>query len=367
MKKVLIDAHNVGVRTAGNEVYFENLVMGLSENNDNLDLSVLIKNDEWVPEKINKVYLRSESVMLQRGIEIPYQVKKGNFDLLHVPFAIPPVNFSKTLVTIHDILFEDFKEFFSKNTLKRLKLMTPITAKKCTHITTVSNYSKESIIERYGIKEHKITMIPNSLSLSFENALSTVTSDTVRKTKIELNIREDYILFVGTVQPRKNIARIIESFKLSNIYKDIQLVIAGGKGWLYEEIYSLVKELEIENRVIFTGAISDIQLANLYKGSKLLVYPTIAEGFGIPLLEAMAAGIPIITSNTTALPEVAGKAAVYVDPYNTSEISDAIKTLIIDSKTRNHLINQGTKELSRYSRDSTSKELAKLYEKIMGE
>ncbi|WP_366247709.1 glycosyltransferase family 1 protein [Terribacillus aidingensis] len=367
MKKVLIDAHNVGVRTAGNEVYFENLVMGLSKNNNKLDLSVLIKDDKWVPHNINKVDLKSNSVVLQRGLEIPYQVKKGNFDLLHVPFAIPPVNFSKTLVTVHDILFEDFKEFFSKSTLKRLKLTTPITTRKCTHITTVSNYSKESIMEKYGIEEQKITMIPNSLSLSFENALNTVTSDTIHKTKRELNIIEDYILFVGTVQPRKNIARIIESFKFSNAYNDLKLVIAGGRGWLYEEIFSLVKELNIENRVIFTGSISDIELANLYKGSTMLVYPTIAEGFGIPLLEAMASGIPIITSNTTALPEVAGKAAIYVDPYNISEISDAIRTLLHESKTRDDLVEQGTKELSRYSRDKTSVELVRLYEKILGE
>lgn len=367
MKKVLIDAHNVGVRTAGNEVYFENLVMGLSKNNINLDLSVLIKDDTWVPHNINKVNLKSNSVVLQRGLEIPYQVKRGGYDLLHVPFAIPPVNFSKTLVTVHDILFEDFKEYFSKNTLKRLKLTTPITARKCTHITTVSNYSKESIMYKYGIREEKITMIPNSLSLSFENALNTVTSRTINETKRELNIVEDYILFVGTVQPRKNIARIIESYKLSNVHNDLKLVIAGGKGWLYEEIYRLVKELDIVERVIFTGAISDVELANLYKGSKMLVYPTIAEGFGIPLLEAMAAGIPIITSNTTALPEVAGKAALYVDPYNISEISEGIRTLILESRTRDSLIEEGIKELSRYSRDNTSSELVKLYEKILGE
>ncbi|VXC38861.1 putative Glycosyltransferase family 1 protein [Bacillus sp. 349Y] len=364
--KVMIDAHYVGIRKAGNEVYFENLITEMSNITSNLEIEVLVQNKEWtLNKKIKPVLLKSKSIVFQRAMEIPMKAYVRKAKVLHVPFAIPPVSLSKTVVTIHDILYEDYPEYFTKSTINRLKLTTKSSAKNATHITTVSEFSKKRISEKYQVPLDKITVIPNSISESFESELSRVTEASIKQVKEEFAINQKYFIFVGTIQPRKNITRMIDAFIEATHTKEFQLVIVGEKGWLYDEILERMEKLKCsKNKVIFTGGVSENKLVNLYKGSYCLLYPTIAEGFGIPLLEAMAVNKPIITSDTTSLPEVARDAALYVNPMSVKSIATAIVKIIEDEKIRKKLVDRGTKILKEYDRKKIAENMINVYKKI---
>ena len=176
----------------------------------------------------------------------------------------------------------------------------------------------------------------------------------------------DYLLYVGTLQPRKNLVRAIEAFGLLKRDSTLKFVIAGKKGWLYDEIFEKVKELNLENEVIFTGYVPDEDLPELYKNAKAFIFVSLYEGFGLPVLEAMSYGIPVLTSNTSSLPEVAGDAALLVDPENTEEIAKGMERLLTDEKLRQQLISKGKEQIKKFSWEKAAKETLQVLEEVAG-
>lgn len=284
-------------------------------------------------------------------------------DILFVPAHTMPVirrpNL-KTIVTIHDLGAEFLAEYHQFPQKYYLNWATEYVARHASHIIAVSESTKKDLVKQFKVDPKRITVIYEAVDA---NKFSPQGIKEVEQTKKELGITKKYLLFVGTVQPRKNLLRLIEAFsKLEN--KNLELVLAGKPGWLFEEIYEAPKKFNVEGRVKFVGYVKDDQLPALYSGAEMFVFPSLFEGFGLPILEAMACGIPVLTSNISSMPEVSGRNAVLVNPNKINEISRGIESLLKDKSLYKKLSDSGRKWASKFTWEETARETIKVFEKV---
>ena len=246
------------------------------------------------------------------------------------------------VVTIHDLAYFYFSREFLKKDLHKLKNWTRYSVKKAARIIAVSQQTKKDIITYYDIPEGNIDVIYNG----YEKTLNA-------KQRTSPNFKFNmlnYILYVGTLQPRKNVQTLIRAFSKFVVHNaQFKLILVGKKGWLYDEIFSLVKDLELEDKIIFTGYISDDELQNLYKNAWCFVMPSLYEGFGIPVLEAMSNKCPVIASSSSSVPEIGGKACLYFDPENEDQLLKLLNSLQSNSKLRANLIRKGLERVKFFS------------------
>jgi glycosyltransferase involved in cell wall biosynthesis len=229
-----------------------------------------------------------------------------------------------SVVTIHDLSFFPLSNLYQ---LRRrvFKPIIKMSVRRADRVVAVSEFTKNDIVRYVGRYKEKISVIYEAADDRFKAPISHTAIATMKK---KYGLVREYILFTGFLEPRKNLGRLLEAF--AKIKNDIphQLVITGGKGWWYDSTFEKVKSLGLADRVIFTGYISDDDLPALYTGAALFAFPSLYEGFGISVLEAICCGTPVLVSNNTALPEVAGEAGVYIDPYNVNDIAAKIRDLL---------------------------------------
>jgi glycosyltransferase involved in cell wall biosynthesis len=303
---------------------------------------------------------------LWTNIALPYYIKKWgrNFDLFFSPVHYVPRFISiPTVVGIMDLSFYEYPELFKQADLYKLKHWTGHAVRHASHVIAISESTKNDILSIYKCRPEKVSVVYPGAS-HMQSAKTNTTSFEELKNKFGIN--GTYILYVGTIQPRKNIERLIDAYlKVSD--KELQLVIVGKKGWLYDSIFEKVKELKLKDRIIFTDYINSAELELLYKNAECFVLVSLYEGFGFPVLEAMQAGVPVVTSNVSSLPEVAGDAAELVDPTNTDEITRAIeKVLNLDKEERILRIEKGKAQAEKFTWEKTARETLKVFEKVNG-
>lgn len=252
------------------------------------------------------------------------------------------------VVTIHDLSYFYYPDEFLKKDLHQLKNWTRYSIRQAKKIIAVSKNTKRDLIKFYQIPEKKIEVVYNG----YDNKLkvkNTMPNDRQEKLKIQLE-NKHYILYVGTIQPRKNLSILIDAFNLLMKEKpEYSLIIAGKKGWLYKEIFDHVKSLNLEGKVVFTGYVNDEEKAALYAGASLFVLPSLYEGFGIPILEAMSYECPVIASSTSSLPEIGGEACLYFDPKKPAELKAKMIELIENTALCKELIKKGKKRVQLFS------------------
>ncbi len=276
-----------------------------------------------------------------------------------------------TVISVMDLSYLYFSELFNANDLHQLKSWTKYSVRNAKSILTISNSSKNDIIREYKKSSSEVVVTYPGI----KNDLSFKTYDlgNMKDFKKKYKIGNNFVLFVGTLQPRKNIAKLIEAFSkvLSVKYKvlskaDLELVIVGKKGWQFEEILSAPQKFGIEKQVKFLENVDDRDLSILYKNAICFVLPSLYEGFGLPVLEAMKDGCPVITSNVSSLPEVGGDAALYVDPEDVDDIAEKIKRLVDDKDLRKELVEKGKKQIKKFSWEKTAKETLRVIQKAAG-
>lgn len=275
----------------------------------------------------------------------------------YAPLYIP----TKSVISIMDMSFEDMPQFFKKRDLYQLRYWTKISALRAKKIITISQFSKGKICKIYGIPPEKVVV--TLLGYDSDRFNSKVNFDTKLKNLIRKFALEDgYFVFLGTLQPKKNIERLVEAFKRLE-RKNIKLVIVGmtdeGRGgWMYKSIFQKVKDFGLEGRVVFTGYLPDGDIPYIFKGSLAYILPSLYEGFGIPVVEAMATGVPVIVSNVGSLPEICGNLPVYInDPYDISCIQAALQQ-ILDMEAGEMLkrVNLGLAWVKRYNWNTTARQ-----------
>ncbi len=348
---------NVKERLGSSQVAFE-LLKSIEDLDKQNDYTILLVNpplDDLPKERNGWRYKIIKPGKLKTFISIPLALylAKQKPDVFFSPtHYIPRFSPVKTIVTIFDLSFLHFPEMFQKKDLFQLTNWTKFSVLNSSKIITISDFSKQDIIKQYKVKEDKVFVsYPGFSDQIFHNIKDKSKIDQILK---KYNIEGDYIIYIGTLQPRKNLLRLIEAFSLVES-KNLKLVIVGKtkgegrEGWMYKDILDVPKKLGIEDRIIFTGFVKNQELGFLLNGAKVSILISLWEGFGIPVVEAMASGTPVIVSNVSSLPEVVGNAGIKVDPYAIDDIRDAIQNLVKNSAMQEKYSKLGLEQAKKYS------------------
>lgn len=299
--------------------------------------------------------------MLYVQLVLPMRLLFQKADIVFSPSPIFPLLLGKkNVVVIHDLAY---RRFPSEAKLGARLIMCWIyaVAKRLTKlIITVSEFSKKELIELYCVPEENIAVIHEGPPL-----LPTISDKFIRKTLGKFNIRQPYFLYVGVTRPRKNLERLLEAFtRFSREYSDFQLVLVGKVDKRFLDICMIAQRLGILKRIVQTDFVGDEEKAALYFASTALTFPSLYEGFGLPVLEAQSLGVPVLTSNTSSLPEVAGDAVVYVNPYDVEDIANGMKKIAFDENLREELIRKGFENIKRFSWEKAARQLLEIFREV---
>lgn len=289
----------------------------------------------------------------------------GPMDIYHgLDFGLPPLKGKQhKVVTVYDLAFLEHPETAVPSLATYLNKVVSEAVAAADVVAAISYTTKQALITHYKASPEKITVIPCGVGPQFQRITDqTRLEDTRRKFKLE----HPFIFSVGTLEPRKNHLGLIKAFYKAQQSTKItmMLAIAGGKGWMYEETQNLVAELKLENKVRFLGRVSESELITLYSLADIFAFPSFFEGFGIPPLEAMACGSPVITSNTSSLPEIAGNAALLVDPHDIHAISQAITEVMENETLREDLRQRGYAQAQRYTWSQAATKMLSVYQQL---
>jgi glycosyltransferase involved in cell wall biosynthesis len=322
------------------------------------------QNFVWKSTSISPKWLAR--VWHRARIPLPVECFVGNIDLYHATdFVLPPtLPNTRTLLTVHDLSFVRVPEAASPNLKAYLDQVVPRSVKRANHILADSEATKNDLIEFYGILADSITVLLSGVDMRFHKVYDEEGLLTTRR-KYGLG-NTPYIFSIGTVQPRKNYGRLIQALaRLRLSGYDINLVIAGGRGWLEDPIYENIRATKMENHVHFIGFADEADLPALYSAAYCFAFPSLYEGFGLPVLEAMACGTPVITSNVSSLPEVAGDAAIMIDPYDIEALTYSLQQLLDDQNLYQTLIQKGSERAKLFSLDVSARQLREIYSRLL--
>lgn len=367
---IAIDAHSVGTQLAGNVTYITSLIEALAEIDKTNQYTLYVTK----PEAVEKYAGRWSNFSVRRTlphtplIRIPItlavELRRRPVDLLFVQYTSPLFAPCKVVTTIHDISYEHLPETYNRRSRFQMKLTIRHTARRADHVIASSEYSRRDLIDTYRLPSEKVTAIPLAAPVFYKPVTD---ENELIRIRQKYDLEGDFILGVGSIQPRKNLGRLISAYAMLAKKRDDlpPLILVGKKAWLSEETFGAKDLHGLGDRVRFTGFVPDEDLPPLYSAAKLFVYPSFFEGFGLPPLEAMQCGTPVITGDRTSLPEVVGDAGILVDPFDTQAIADAIERLLADESLRGDLSRKGLERSKLFSWNSTARQTLDVFERIM--
>lgn len=363
--RVAIDAHSIGRRATGNETYVDGLLAGLLELDEG-DVEPIVIADQraelpGIPERmVRRLHRRTRALRLLVDLAAPR--RSWGAALLHRQYLRPPVCDVPCVSTIHDISFEHHPELFTRRALLRMKGTIPWSARRSALVLTGSEFSRTDLLERYRLPASRVRVTPYAASARF----SPQPPAAVKQVRQRYELPADYVLYVGNLQPRKNLSRLLAAYASLPTGSRPPLVIVGQRAWLTDEMFSTLRELDLKNRVHFTGYVPVDDLPAIYGGATVFAYPSLFEGFGLPVLEALACGVPTLTSASTALAEVAGDAAVLVDPYDVGAIADGLLKLLTSDETRRCVVERGLIRAREFSWARCASDTVAAYRTVVG-
>jgi glycosyltransferase involved in cell wall biosynthesis len=367
----------------GNEANVEKRV-GVNEYAYQLLWHIYKLSDEWKDRHKFIIYLRKSPRNLPKECDFwQYKVIEGGgmwvirklmprlffgrprIDVFFSPsHYLPPVLMMPAACAIMDLGYLKDSGQFKRRDFWQLKLWSAWSIIISKRIIAISNTTKRDIVRHYRVARGKVDV--TLLGYDEERFKNRVTFSETRRVKNKYTIGSEYVLFLSTLKPSKNIEGLLEAWEMiEGEFKEVKLVIAGKKGWLFETIFEKTKELGIEGRVIFTGFVVEEDKPGLIAGAKVFVLPSFWEGFGLDVLNAMAVGVPTIVSDRGSLPEVVGEAGVVIDPGKPEEIAEAVKRVLLMNKIEyNRLVKRGVKRVKKFSWEKTARETVKILEKV---
>lgn len=369
---IAIDAHAVGTGLAGNETYAVNLIEALAEIDTENRYTLFVTK----PAAIERFTNRWANFAVRRTpphtplVRIPltlsYELRRRPVDLLHVQFTAPPFAPCPVVATIHDLAFEHIPETFNRRSWMQLRMTVRRTVRRAAGLIAPSTFTRDDVVRTYGVAADRITVTPEAAAPRFRF----VTNEAERaRVRDRYKIAGDYLLAVGSIQPRKNLVRLIRAYARLNAAdpsdKLPALVVVGKQAWLSDETMRAADAANLGDRLRFTGYVPDADLPALYSDALCFVYPSYFEGFGIPPLEAMACGAPVITGDRTSLPEVVGDAGIMVDPFDEEALAAALRRVIEDKALRDRMRARGFEQASRFSWRETARLTLEAYERAV--
>jgi len=304
--------------------------------------------------------------VLWEQIAQPWAAWREKLDLLHAPAYVGPLAAPCPLVvTVHDLSFYVHPEAFRPLNRLYLQRFTRWSVAQAAAVTADSEGTRNDLVRLLGVPRDKVTVIPPGVGQDMQP----LDEDRVKAFRRSHALPERMILYLGTLEPRKNLVCLLEAYALLRARPRFahRLVVAGGKGWYYDRIYAQVERLGLGGEVLFPGYVPDAELALWYNAADLFVYPSLYEGFGLPPVEAMACGTPVVVSNAPSLPEVVGSAGLAVDPCDVEGLAEAMLKVLNDRRLHQSLREAGLTRARRYSWEATALQMAKLYRRILGD
>jgi glycosyltransferase involved in cell wall biosynthesis len=295
------------------------------------------------------------------SLGLPRYIRKNQIQLFHgTNFEVPLRTDCPTVITIHDLSTLLYPQTHKGRIVRRARRRLPLMARTATMIITDTETIRQEINEHLQIPLARIVTVSGAARSCFRRLEFDQTADTRKR----LGIGDEFLLYVGTIEPRKNLLTLVRAFEavLSRRESHLQLVIAGRKGWMVDDLFAYVNRSPASSSIIFTGYLSDDQLAALYSSCTLFVYPSLYEGFGLPPLEAMACGAPVIASRIPSMAEVLGSAAKLIAPERVTELSEAIVQLLDDASLRQRLSLAGKKCVADFSWDQAARSVRDVYQ-----
>lgn len=376
--KIAIDIRTINKPRSGVGYYVTNLIGKLQEM-DRENTYCLISNNGFYEQDIKKhsnfnnykTFISNENHILGdlwENLYLPRLLEKQGVEVFHGPaFMIPLFKGRlKAVATIHDIVSFIMPDTIPLKYALYMKFLIKQVVRTADRIITVSESTKRDLMEWLHVPESKIQVVLQAVSEQFHPPSngSAVEADRIKK---KFGIRGDYMLFVGNLEPRKNLIRLMEAFDMARdrLGGSYQLVICGKEGWLYRDILRTFDRLNRNGDIVLTHYVTETELLRLYQYSRMFVFPTLYEGFGLPVLEAMACGTPVLTSSVSSLPEIAGDAALLTDPYSVEQISDAIVRLALDEELRGTLREKGIARAKMFSWTTTAQQTLDVYRSVI--
>lgn len=353
-------------------IYTHNLIKQLNEidefneyyliHGESKDTQIYKANEEIL---VKKYSFPKGSTAIWRYFSTPLKLKSMNqLDIVHDTYEIGPLSIKmpfKRIITVHDLSPFLFPNTFSSSNVLFHKIFFSKTLRSVDKIITVSESTKYDLVTYFNVPEDRIKVIFNGVDTKFRSLRENDVNEFLKK----YNINFPFILYVGTLEPRKNLPTLIKAYyqlKKKNI--NHKLVIAGRKGWKYQKIFETIDKLNLKDDIIFTGYVPENDLPALYNAADLFVYPSIYEGFGLPPLEAMACGTPVITSNTSSLPEVVGDAGIMVDPLDINELAHSMHEVLTNSALKIDLRKKGLERAKMFNWEKCGRETLEVYENV---
>jgi glycosyltransferase involved in cell wall biosynthesis len=359
--KVGLDVSVAGINQAGTGLYATQLAGALSQltTTDRFEfLSVRQRQQMSAPKTLHTRLATLYRDLVWMHLLLPLGARRAGVDLLHMPAGISPVQAPCPVVlTIHDTVAFGMSGTLPSWQRRYFRAFGPRSARRAARIITDSDHSKREIIAQFGVPADRIRVVHLAASPHFRQVPVEQVADARRRYGLER-----FILCVGTVEPRKNLERLLEAFAvLRRGGCSRQLVHAGPAGWMGTGVARAVQRLGLRDSVRFLGQVPLADLVALYNAADVFVYPSLQEGFGLPVLEAMACGCPVVTSNVSSLPEVAGDAAVLLDPLRSEAIAEAIRSVLADPALSSNLGRRGRVQASRFSWQRCAQETLNVY------
>jgi glycosyltransferase involved in cell wall biosynthesis len=291
---------------------------------------------------------------------LPFDAARYRLDVLACPVNVRPLlPTPPAVVTVHDLVFLRYPDRFRRSKRLYLRAMTGLSVRRARRVIAVSESTATDIVQLLGLPRRRITVIPNGLDNPALRPLPPAEVAAFRRAK---DLPERMILYLGTLEPRKNLPALIRAYATVREATGATLVLAGGKGWFYDEIFHTVRDLGLEDAVRFPGYVPDAELPLWYNSAEVFAYPSLYEGFGLPALEAMACGLPVIAANTSALPEVMGDAGLLVAPTDEAALAGAIQAVLTDPALAARLRAAGPPQAARFSWEAGARRTLAVYE-----
>jgi glycosyltransferase involved in cell wall biosynthesis len=363
-----VDAHAIGCHLTGNEVYIRNLLNEFAKLDRSSDFIAYVSKPGahlQLPNGIRTSHV-SENPFRRLGLDLPIRLRDDKPDLLHVQYTSPLVCSVPLVVSVHDVSYLEHPQYFTRFRSRQLRYTVKRTVEAAARILTPSEFSRKAILRHYKLDERKVIVVPNAVSSSFRPVERESAAALVEE---RFGISGPFVLAVGDLQPRKNHLGLLHAFEETlrqHPHLPHRLVFVGKETWYSKELHRAVMRSNVAGRVHFTGFVEDSDLLQFYGACDLFVFPSFYEGFGLPILEAMACGRAVACSSATAMPEVANAAGILFDPYSVAEMARAIGDVLLDDEMRARLERLGTQRAASFTWERAAQRTLDVYYDVAG-
>lgn len=363
--RIGIDAHAIGSRAGGNETYMRELLAALAATgNENEFVGLVSPGESWSPA--GPVALKPHPRIpgaIRVPIILPWLAARQRFDLLHTQYVVPPWCPCPTVVSIHDIGWVRFPELYPPLLRRRLAWLTPAALRKATRVFVLSQAIRQEIAEVYGISVDRMDVVAPSVDPRF---FERADAEDLLRIRRKYGIPEQFVLYVGALQPRKNLARLATAYaRIRDHGLPHSLVLTGERTWLYSDVLATIESLELGDRLVFTGYVDSDDLPTLVQAAEAFAYVSLYEGFGLPALEALAAGVPCVVSTDPAVTEVCGNAALSCAPFDVDDMERALVSALSDPALRQRLRHDGPLQARKFTRSAMAAAAIQGYQKAL--